>query len=168
MAKSNLKIEVAVDPEGLEALREFEAAEHNPFSIETLLSSVHYLHHNRKHLTKVMTDLLSQCMPPEDEMDLDLHKLVKDQLRSAVSLKNSYFSPATGKLLEGASSREAKDALASCQQVINVLMKQQEELDRNSRLLTIENIVMHVMNDQDEEIKKSFLDQINRQLGDIK
>ena len=145
-----------------EDLAEFESANHNPFSLETIRQSIIFLVSNKEHLTEEMTDMLSGCIPSGEE-DIDLETLVQSQLRSAVSLKNSYFN-GNGSIKQGTSGRDAKDALASCQQIINVLMKQQEQLDRNSRLMKMENILIACVQDLPEETKNKFLSQVSQQL----
>ncbi len=144
-------------------LKEFEAAENNPFSVATMMQSVAYIHSVKDNLTLEMVSLLSSCIPHNLEEDIHLDDLVKSQLHSAVALKNSYFN-INGSIKEGTSSKDAKDALASCQQIINVLVKQQEGLDRQSRLMKMENILIQCAMDLPEEAKQVFLDEVARQL----
>ena len=147
-------------------IEEFHAAEKNPYSQEDLMSAVAFVHSKKNFLDEKMVDLLAICMPLAEDMEADLGQLVQQQLRSAIALKNSYFNPVTGKLLDGANAREAKDALASVQQVIGVLIKQQDELDRQSRLMTMENILMSCVDGLPDETKTQFLDQVAKQLGE--
>lgn len=155
---------------GLASLEDFEIAEKSPYSVDSLRSAVAFIHSKKLHLDDKMVSLLSLSMPEAEEIDTDLGNLVHQQLRSAIALKNSYFNPTTGKLLDGVNAREAKDALSSVQQVIGVLIKQQDELDRQSRLVSMENILIRCMDDLPEEckdIKERFLDQVSRQLGEL-
>lgn len=146
-----------------ETLGDFQAAEQNPFSVGALMQSVAYIHSMKDHLTDEMVSLLSSSIPHDLEQDINLDDLVNSQLHSAVALKNSYFNP-NGDLKKGTSSKEAKDALAGCQQIIQVLIKQQEGLDRQSRLMKMENILIQCAMDLPKEAKQQFLDEVARQL----
>lgn len=164
-----------ISPKGLElakvaedelipdTLAHFEASEHNPFCPATLMRSVAYIHSVKENLTPEMISLLSSSIPHDLDKDINLDDLVKSQLHSAVALKDSYFNPG-GSLKEGTSSKDAKDALAGCQQIISVLIKQQEGLDRQSRLLKMENILIQCAMDLPKEAKQVFLDEVARQL----
>ena len=151
----------------MEELREFEVMEGNEHEMGHLIQCVHFIVSKREFLTDDLHAALEACLPEKEESeDIDLTELVKDQLRSAVNLKKSYFS-SNGRLLDGNSAREAKDALASVQQVIAVLIKQQEGLDRQARLFKMENILIQCAEHLPEETRTKFLDEIGRQLGDI-
>jgi len=150
----------------VDALKDFEVAEENPFDLATLRNSVQYIISKRDFLNEELLNLLVTLHPTYEEEEIDLPALVKSQLRSAIALKNSYFNHKTGRLLDGNTAREAKDALASVQQVLNTLIKQQESLDHQARLLKMENILIHCAEDLPEEVRAKFLDEVARQLGE--
>jgi len=151
--------------EHLEALKEFEVTEGNQHELNHLVQCVHYVVSKKHHLDEELLSALGTCIPLQEEEEIDLQNLVKEQLKAALSLRRSYFS-ASGSLLDSSSAREAKDALASVQQVVAVLIKQQEGLDRQARLFKMENILIQCVEGLPEETKQQFLDEVARQLGD--
>ena len=149
----------------LDELKEFEVMEGSEFDINHLTRCVSFIASQKEFLTEPLIAALETCIPAVEDEEFDLTELVKDQLKSAVNLKRSYFSH-SGKLIDGNSAREAKDALASVQQVIAVLIKQQEGLDRQARLFKMENILIQCAEHLPEEVRVKFLDEVSKQLGE--
>ncbi len=153
----------------MEALKDFEVAENNPFDRSTLLTAVQYVASMHEHLDEEMLNILVLLHPEyeDDNEEIDLPSLVKSQLKSAIALKNSYFNRKTGRLLDGHAAREAKDALASVQQVLNTLIKQQDSLDHQDKLLKMENVLIHCLDEEDEGLRDRVLDHIHKQVGEL-
>ena len=149
----------------MEELAAFDVNSGNQHEMNNLVQAVHYVVTKKDFLDEKLINVLSTCIPHVDDEDIDLPTLVKEQLQAALSLRRSYFT-SSGKLLDTSSAREAKDALSSVQQVVSVLIKQQESLDRHARLFKMENILIQCAGDLPEDVKQEFLNQVAKQLGD--
>lgn len=126
------------------------------------------------HLSRSQQEILAQRLPSDlftsdGEQVYDANFSVADELSlqiQAVQALRQHVFPG-GRLKHGASIREAKEVVTTCNQMIKTLMDSHERIMNMERMRAIEAATVDVLGEMNEKAKEMFLQRLELKLAEI-